>query len=355
MFRTDFVLAPRTVPVRVAVYPARTLINSMLLMNMADLRSGLSDWIAATAASFSPEIARDNHVAGILADMIPLSDEPLEFPDLIERMRHHDFADAVAQYIDETAEHMGVSVDELMANRATFVKHIVEHMAAKGEELDPEHVGAAFDMLQAPERCGAFLADHLQRMWDLYLADEWKRSRPVLYETVALFDQLDLTDLTPLEAIQAVTGRDMTNFLHNEEQINEIIFVPSLHTGPYVSHSGPDQAGRTYLIFGARVPEGIANVSTELSLRDLLTQLAALADDTRLHILSLLTQHNELCSQDFQHMLNLSQSAASRHLRQLVAAGYLNERRRDLNKCFSLNSRRVQETSATLRILLGRK
>lgn len=355
MFRTDFVLAPRTVPVRVAVYPARTLINSMLLLNMAESRSGLSDWVSTTAASFSPEIARNNHIAGILADIIPLSDELLEFPELIERMRRHNFTEAVAQFIEETAGQMEISADQLMASRDTFTTQIVKHLSAKGEEIDPEHVGAAFDLLAAPERCGKFLTDHLQRMWDLYLADEWNRSRPVLHETVALFEQLDLSDLTPLEAIQAVTGRDLTNFLHNEEEINEIVFVPSVHTGPYISHWGPDRAGRTYIIFGARVPEGIANVSTELSLRDLLTQLAALADDTRLHILSLLTQHNELCSQDFQHMLNLSQSAASRHLRQLVAAGYLNERRRDLNKCFSLNSRRVQETSASLRILLGRK
>lgn len=355
MFRTDTVLAPRTIPVRVAVYPARTLINSMLLLNATDSRSGLSEWVAATAGSFTPDIARDNQLAGILTDLIPLGDEPIEFPDLIERMRHHDFANTIAVFAEDTAREFGVSPDALLVNRDAFVTHTVEHLAAKGEDLDPEHVGAAFDLLADPRRCMTFLIGHLQRMWDLYLRSEWERARPVLHETVALFDQLDLSDLTPLEAIQAVTGRDLTGFLHGEEEISEIVFVPSVHNGPYISTWGPDKAGRAYIIFGARVPEGIANVSTEISLRDLLTQLAALADDTRLHILSLLTQHTELCSQDFQHMLGLSQSAASRHLRQLVAAGYLNERRRDLNKCFSLNSRRVQETSASLRILLGRK
>jgi DNA-binding transcriptional ArsR family regulator len=71
--------------------------------------------------------------------------------------------------------------------------------------------------------------------------------------------------------------------------------------------------------------------------------------------LSLLTHHQELSSQDFQQMLDLSQSAASRHLRQLVATGYLNERRRDLNKVFALNQRRVQETAAAMRMLLSRK
>lgn len=108
MFRTDFVLAPRTISVRVVVHPARSLINSMLLLNITDLRSGLSEWITETAASFTPEFARDNHIAGILAGMIPLGDDPLEFPDLIERMRRLDFTEAIPQFISEIAEHMDV-------------------------------------------------------------------------------------------------------------------------------------------------------------------------------------------------------------------------------------------------------
>jgi len=84
-------------------------------------------------------------------------------------------------------------------------------------------------------------------------------------------------------------------------------------------------------------------------------QLSALNDDTRLHILELLTHHRELCSADFQQMLNLSQSSASRHLRQLVASGFLDERRRDLNKYFSLNTRRIQETSAAIKMMFARR
>ncbi len=42
--------------------------------------------------------------------------------------------------------------------------------------------------------------------------------------------------------------------------------------------------------------------------------------------------------------LDVSQSAASRHLRQLSASGYLIGRRRADEKCYSLNRDRVSDT-----------
>jgi DNA-binding transcriptional ArsR family regulator len=42
--------------------------------------------------------------------------------------------------------------------------------------------------------------------------------------------------------------------------------------------------------------------------------------------------------------LNLSQSAASRHLKQLSATGYLSERRCAGAKCYRLNPERIEAT-----------
>ena len=44
----------------------------------------------------------------------------------------------------------------------------------------------------------------------------------------------------------------------------------------------------------------------------------------------------------------MSQSSASRHLRQLVATGYLTERRREGAKAYSLNPDRLEETLSYL-------
>ncbi|RMF77535.1 MAG: ArsR family transcriptional regulator [Chloroflexi bacterium] len=87
----------------------------------------------------------------------------------------------------------------------------------------------------------------------------------------------------------------------------------------------------------------------------MLVRMNALADDTRLRILQLLVEETELCAQDIMTRLELSQSATSRHLRMLTAAGYLTERRREVAKCYMLNEERIEDTLDALRhFLLGR-
>lgn len=354
LFKSDVVLAPRTITVRVFVDPARTLINSLGLLTMTETRSGLGEWILQTTAAMSPELRHNNEIAGQLFDLIEFDDAPIEFPALIDRIAQQNMADAVQKLVKHIAEKENIDADRLLRSKEDYIDLINSFFVSKGEESNKELTAAAYDYMIDPEAARHFLVGHLRTMWSEYLEVEWNRIRPVLYETAAVFDQLDLSDLTPLEAIQAVTGRDMTAFWKDDET-EELIFVPSTHIGPYMSQWGIDEKRRTFIIYGARVPEGAETTSTELSLRDLLIQFTALADDSRLRILSLLTHHRELSSQDFQQILDLSQSAASRHLRQLVATGYLNERRRDLNKVFSLNPQRVQETAAAIRIHLSRK
>lgn len=53
----------------------------------------------------------------------------------------------------------------------------------------------------------------------------------------------------------------------------------------------------------------------------------ALADPTRLKMLALIRQHGELCVCDLEHALGITQSKASRHLRYLLNARLLDDRR----------------------------
>lgn len=53
----------------------------------------------------------------------------------------------------------------------------------------------------------------------------------------------------------------------------------------------------------------------------------ALADETRLQILALLSWRPELCVCDIMRVLGLTQSKASRHLRYLTQAGILEDQR----------------------------
>ncbi len=62
-------------------------------------------------------------------------------------------------------------------------------------------------------------------------------------------------------------------------------------------------------------------------MRRLITVFKALSDETRLQMLGLLFREGELCVCDFVELLEITQSKASRHLRHLVAAGLLDDRR----------------------------
>ena len=63
------------------------------------------------------------------------------------------------------------------------------------------------------------------------------------------------------------------------------------------------------------------------SLRELTSLHKALADETRLQMLALLFEFPELCVCHFEMVLGITQSKASRHLRYLLHAGLLADRR----------------------------
>lgn len=63
------------------------------------------------------------------------------------------------------------------------------------------------------------------------------------------------------------------------------------------------------------------------AMRDLADIFKALADENRLLILALLIKHGELCVCDIEQMIDASQSKASRHLRYLLHAGLVQDRR----------------------------
>jgi DNA-binding transcriptional ArsR family regulator len=104
-------------------------------------------------------------------------------------------------------------------------------------------------------------------------------------------------------------------------------------------------AGDTlWLMFSCRLPQGSPLGLSEVSRAELLVWLSALADDTRLHILAMLKQRGELCSQEIITMLDTSQSTVSRHLRQLSASGYVREHRTEAGKCYRLNPEKFDDT-----------
>lgn len=64
-----------------------------------------------------------------------------------------------------------------------------------------------------------------------------------------------------------------------------------------------------------------------VAMRELADIFKALGDETRLQIMALLVQHGELCVCDIESVIGATQSKTSRHLRYLLHAGLVQDRR----------------------------
>ncbi|MEQ8677080.1 MAG: metalloregulator ArsR/SmtB family transcription factor [Aggregatilineales bacterium] len=359
----EFILAPPTVRVNFSLAPVRNHFNSLSLLNQTDDLLGFGGWVEQTYEDMSAERREQNVlVLYVLHDWDTKSGDT-DFYDYINRVRGGDPMAArdalVNHYLQKVAEQdaqFDVTPEAVMQDVNLFVdlieKAIGKHYEEKGKVLDLDMYARAFPLLQQPEKALETTIEHLTFMWETYLKDDWERNLPMLTESMMAFRQLDYRGQTATETVRLVTGRDLAGYWDAMDNANNITFIPSAHIGPYVTFHGAEGNDPTnYLVFGARVPEGVTK-SPALSRSEVLVRLSALSDDTRLKILELMTQHEEVCAQDIIVWLNLSQSSASRHLRQLTATGYLTERRREVAKCYTLNRDRIDDTLFALKHFL---
>lgn len=363
----NVILAPRTVTVEISLASFYSVLNSLTLISFAHHNGGVDEWVGRTARALTPEqTQRHRLVIGGLFDVLVAFAEDLGRPDFPAYLEALAAADPVAlrdsglrgltQRVARTplARSAGLQVpppDLLLSDLDVYLAFWRELARLEQPEkgFDEALHAEAYALRNDPPALRDTLYADLREMWNEFMAAEWARALPMLEESVEAFRRLDLTGLTAMEAIRAVTGRDMRGLLDDElVNVEHLIFVPSAHLGPYLSNIALGSS--MVILFRARVPEGVRPRSPEITRSEILVRLSALADDTRLRILELLTHHDELCAQEIISRLDLSQSAASRHLRQLSATGYVIERRHEGNKCYTLNPDRVE---ATLRALSG--
>jgi DNA-binding transcriptional ArsR family regulator len=359
---SDMIARPSSASLGVALEPAQNVFNSLFLLTAAEKLSGLDDWVARTAAEMSPVERHRNTlvVEGLYHAVQPDRRWP-----------------SFAAYLDDLAARDAVAIrDRLLRNisRACLAKTppgaqpamladpevllssadaYIRFLRDNSFEFDLAIETEAHALFGDPPRMKDLIVSHLKAIWHERMAAEWERVKPILQESVVAFQQIDFRRMSGFEAMRLVTGQEphekWQNWIADSRQI---IFVPSAHIGPYLRSFKEDKL--LWVLFGARLPEGAPAGASALSRSDLLVRLGALTDDTRLRILSLLSQQDELCAQDIMLQLDLNQSAASRHLRQLSAAGYITERRRDVAKCYSLNRERIDDTFRALDRFLTR-
>jgi DNA-binding transcriptional ArsR family regulator len=347
----DFVLAPKFVSVSFDLAPVVNIINSLSSLLKTERFTGLGEWITQTTASLSPEMKHQHRLVfegfKFLFHEIHVAQQDWpDFPSFIDHLAAQDPVKLRDQALEkrcccppENSAEAQITPAQALGDLKTFIRLVASF--EPDEEPDEPFLAEVHALLNDPPAMHKLVISHLRLMWHDVMRPEWERVLPLLKQTISAFQQMDFSHVTIQEALRIVTGREMPAPWEDKlTGVDRITFIPTAHIGPYIALIDDDHD--ISLLFGAHLPRQVA--SSTLSRSELLVRLNALADDTRLRILELLTQEDEVCAQDLITRLDLSQSSVSRHLSTLVSTSFVNERRRDVAKCYSLNPRRVEDT-----------
>ncbi len=355
---------PHTTTVEFGVEPAFNTLYSLVLLNYAENISGVDPFITNTWNALSAERRHNNRLVmeGLHFAVMPIRswksfDEYLQDLTATAPVVLRDRLLARLAYPKpDDAAHNGhpeplIRIESLL-DKETYISFLLDKF--NRDEIDVALEREAHDYFTDPPRMHALILYHLQTMWREFMRAEWQRVRPMLDEAVDAFRVQEFGKANALELARRVTLHEMTGYWEGlVQRARRLVLIPSAHVGPYLGKFSYEET--LWVLFGARLPEGGGIESSALTRSELLVRLSALNDDTRLRILELLAKREELCAQDLITLLDLSQPAASRHLKQLTATGYVRERRRETNKCYSLNPERLDETCELMNRFLGKK
>jgi len=348
----DAIVLPEVTTVEVRFDPVQTIINSMVLLIRSEDLSGLNPWIYETAAAMSPEQKAKHNlvVIGFHYAVVPKRFWK-DFPTFLNYLGKCDavtLRDNVLDFYldfdccDEAEKKIEATRETLLGDVDFFLEYLISKFGEK--YVDPKVESKAFELLNTPVEMQKIIVSHLEFMWEEFYQAEWVNISPMLSDAVMAFEEIDFSVMSRDEAAKYITGQEVSpDFWEKTNQdAQHLIFVPSAHNGPYLGQFQYKNAQG--LIFGARLPKDTEVDAPDLSRNEITVRLSALADDVRLHILKLIAEEGELRSQEIMDRLDLSQSATSRHLKQLSATGYLIGRRCSGAKCYTLNTDRIQDT-----------
>jgi hypothetical protein len=225
---------------------------------------------------------------------------------------------------------------DLLDRPAEWASYLVEIES----KVDPDTV-AAF-VRDGAELKGRLLAA-LERFWQNAYAQEFTTTRPLLEQSVSYHRTVSHGSGFH-EVFTSTTGRLVPEQVSDLlSSIKAVTFIPSCYVGPYVAYM--HYADQLLLLYNCRSTPSTVTTGDGASLYP---PLKALADETRLQILSLL-QGRELYAQEIVEQLEISQPAVSRHLNLMAAAGVLQIRREGNAKYYTVNRETLRRLADALR------
>lgn len=337
-----------------AVEPAINAFGSMVLISKGADEPGIHEWVAKTRAGMSAE-ERFRHklvTVGFYYAILP-QNSGASFESYLEELEATPPSEFRARLLsayeticitEESKTKAGEPVkwDEVLSSAENYVEFLQYRF---GEELtDVEIETRAHEYVIDPAALKQLVTGHIRWFWRNFLQAEWMRVRPMLEESARAFNRIDMSDMTRVEILRFVTGKDAqdTKWGGELESARELIFIPNAHIGPYIHTTKVRE--NIYIHFGARLPEGSDAHVPELDRAEIVSKLSALADETRLQILQMIAENGRMRSTEIMDAIQLSQPSVSRYLGQLTASGYLQERRVNGAKEYTLNRDRIEKT-----------
>lgn len=357
-------VSPRLLPIPepvtsvIALEPVYNILMSMSLLGRTEHTSGLDEWVSQATLQLDQRVLERHELLfrwiwlDALTNAVPRGVATEDFSAYLDALATQDavvLRDTLFRWTIHSP-HERVSFDSspipsidpatLLADYDAFV-HFLEEFFKEVNDTIPRTI---HDLFNEPDRLQSTLVTHLEQIWNAVVAEEWQRVHPRLQATVEAFQQVSLQGLTMLEAMQVVTDRDLRFAFRMDTllQYRQVRFIPHLHSGPYIIWFGDNEELR--IGFPARKPTTHMYTDRRFDQTTLANRYKALADETRLGILWALRDVGELSTQDVIDRFRLDKSAASRHLRQLVATSLIEERREaGATKVYQLNPQAIDE------------
>jgi DNA-binding transcriptional ArsR family regulator len=345
------------------------LITSLRLLQAVDAFEGLSEWAYQTAAALPDDFRSELQLLGYPIKWCFRRQDSLIWRLTPEHPAHTTWQ-AFRSYLDATpaVEYQRV----LLLNLADEAKEsspfpepdssALRRMLAKMRRSEHEKWGQAFvDLLddeplirlvQTPQQIKARLIGLLTRFWDDYYHQDFENHRQAMARSVD-YHQRQTYPRSFSELFRQVTGRALSpsarDYVQEHlEKIERVVFSPCAHLGLYfqITLSYPTLVvAFNYRTTPTQDADGTAAI-------ELFPPLKALADETRLHILSLL-QEREMYAQEIVEAVGLSQSTVSRHLQLLERTEVVTTRQARGMKFYSINRARGRSILDALHPLIG--
>ncbi len=333
---------------------AGDLMYGMVLVVVAPRYEGFDQWVYGTRAALPPDLHADMEAVMALIHRAPAfaewlyghpPDHPLHhtlegFTAGLAELPPDDLARFVREAVEDMARHHHLSPPPSPDDLEPFFTQALE--TGQAERL------AA--LARDPAQLGPLLLSTITRFWDRFYRSEYERVLPMMERSIQHHRRQRYGPDFPA-LFTAVTGRLLPDGLFDPAEIERVILTPSAHVGPYFGFRTLQGPPRTLvLIYNCR-PTGIPQGEPR-PLQDLFPPLKALADETRLQILSIL-DGRELYAQQIVERLDISQPAVSRHLQLMVAGGVLRVRKEEGMKYFAVNEAVLASLADRLRRFRG--